>query len=85
MTKLGFDHGVRVLGLDLRRGVDEELVPVARNGQAVSGERLRQLLRFVAQAASKALEEVALVALALQLDVNSPVVARHRRQDSQNQ
>ena len=77
MAELGLDHSVRVLGLILRRGVDVKLATVARNGQAVSGKRLRELLGLVAKAAGEAFEEVgALIAVLLEFDVNSPVVAR---------
>src|SRR5581483_2073893 len=73
-AKLGIDHGVRALGLRPRGRVDEDLVAVPRDGQALPLEIARDLVELGAEP----IEEPARVRL-LHLDSNAPVVGHEPR------
>src|SRR5579862_4431116 len=77
-AKLSIDHGVRALGLRPRGRVDEDLVAVPRDGQALPLEIARELARLLVELGAEPIEEPARVRL-LHLDSNAPVVGHEPR------
>src|SRR5207302_178971 len=76
VCQLGLDDPPRLLGLRRRGGVDEELVPVARDREAPALELPGEALRlFAAEVEAEATEQRLHIALLGQLDSDAPVVA----------
>src|SRR5207253_495570 len=76
VRQLGLDDPPRLLGLRRRGGVDEELVPVARDREAPALELPGEALRlFAAEVEAEATEQRLHIVLFGQLDSDAPVVA----------
>ena len=74
LAQLRGDHLVRLVRGRPRRRVDEQLVAVARHGEAIVLELARELARLRAELEAEPIEQPVGVLFLRELDVDAPVV-----------